>query len=63
MAFVCENFPERHISKENFMDIQRAIGRIVNELLEEGFTHRQVDTYLEKGAANMVSHDEITKDW
>ena len=45
------------------MDIQWAIGQIVNELLEEGLTHRQVDTYLEKGSANMVSHDEITKDW
>ena len=35
MAVVCENYPEIQISKENF---QPAIGLIVDELPEEGFT-------------------------
>jgi len=45
------------------MDIQQAIGRIVNKLPEEGFTPMLVDTYREKGTAIMVYHDEMTKDW
>ena len=38
VAVVCENYLESQISKENFTDFQRAIGRLVNELPEEGFT-------------------------
>jgi hypothetical protein len=34
---VSENYPESQISKENFADIQQAIGRLVDELPEEGF--------------------------
>jgi len=34
VAIVCENYPENQISKENFTDIQPAIGLIVNELPE-----------------------------
>jgi len=63
VAVVCENYPEGQNSKENFTDIQRAIGRLVEELPEEGFTPRLVDSYLVKGAAIMVCHDELTKDW
>ena len=62
MAVVCENYPESRISKENFTDIQRAIGQLVDELPEEGFTLRLVDSYWAKGAAIMVCHDELTKD-
>ena len=63
MAVVCENYPERQISTENFTDIQGAIGRLVDELPEEGFTPRLVDSYWAKGAAITVCHDESTKDW
>jgi len=63
VAVVRENYPESQISKQNFTDIQRAIGRILDELPEEGFTPRLVDSYWAKGAAIMVCHDEVTKDW
>ena len=59
---VCKNYPQNQISKENFTDIQRAIGRIEDELPEEGFTLRLVDSYRAKGAAIMVCHDEMTND-
>ena len=51
------------ISRENFADIQQAIGRLVDELPEEGFTPRLVYSYWAKGAAIMVCHDELIKDW
>jgi hypothetical protein len=35
----------------------------VDELPEEGFTPRLVDSYWSKGAAIMVCHDESTKEW
>jgi len=63
VAVVCGNYPENQISKQNFTDIKRAIGQLVDELPEEGFTHRLVDSYWAKGAAIMVCHDESTKDW
>ena len=63
MVVVCENYLESQISKENFTDIQRAIGRLMDELPEEGFTRRLVDSYWAKRAANMVCHDKLTKDW
>ena len=44
-------------------DIQRVIGRLVDELPEEGLAPRLVDSYWAKGAAIMVCHDESTKDW
>ena len=63
MATFCENYPNSQISKEDFTDIQRAIGRLVDELPEEGFTPRLVDSYWAKGAVIMVCHDEPTEDW
>ena len=63
MAVISENYPESQLSKENFIDIQRAIGRLVDELPEEGFTPRLVDSYWAKGAAIMVCHDVPTKEW
>ena len=35
----------------------------MDELPEEGFTPRLVDSYWSKGAAIMVCHDELTRDW
>jgi len=63
VAVVCENYPESQISKEKFSDIQRAIGWLVDQLPEEGFTPRLVDSYWAKGVAIIVCHDELTKDW
>jgi hypothetical protein len=60
---VCEDYLGSQISKLNFTDIQRAIGRLVDELPEDGFTPRLVDSYWAEGAAIMVCHDELTKDW
>jgi hypothetical protein len=54
VAVVCEDYPDSHISKENFTAIQRAIGRLVDELPEEGLTPRLVTSYWAKGAAIMV---------
>jgi hypothetical protein len=48
--------------RDNFVDNQRAIGRLVDELPEEGFTPRLADSYWAKGAAIMVCQDELTKD-
>ena len=36
VAVVCEDYPESQISKLNFTDIQRAIGRLVDEPLRRG---------------------------
>jgi hypothetical protein len=63
MADVYENYPEGQLSNDNFADIQRAIGRLVDKLPEEGFAPRLVNLYWVKGEAIMVCHDEQTKDW
>jgi hypothetical protein len=38
MAIICDGYAEAQVSKENFINIQRAIGKLVDELHEEGFT-------------------------
>jgi hypothetical protein len=63
VAVVGDDYPRSSISRENFLDIQRDIGRLVDELPEEGFTPRLVDSYWTKGAAIMVCQDEATRDW
>ena len=63
MVVVCENYPESQISKETFVDTQWAISQLVDELPEEGFTPKLVDSYCAKGAAIMVCHNEMTKHW
>jgi hypothetical protein len=63
VAIECEDYPGGQISRDNFADIQRAIGRLVDGLLEEGFTPRLVDSYWSKGAAIMVFQDTDTRDW
>jgi hypothetical protein len=45
------------------MAIQKAVGRLVDELPEEGFTPGLVDSYWDKGAAIMVCQDQETCDW
>ena len=63
MAVINEDYPESQISKDDFVNIQRVIGRLVDELPDEGFIPRLVDSYWAKGAAIMVCHDESTRDW
>jgi hypothetical protein len=63
VAVVCEDHPRRQISRQNFADIQRAFGRLVDELPEEGFTPRLVDSYRAKMTAILVCQGELTKDW
>jgi hypothetical protein len=45
------------------VDIQRVIGRLVDELPEESLTPMLVDSCWAKGAAILVCHDESTKHW
>jgi len=63
MAIVCEGYLGVQVSRENFVDIQRAICGLVDELPEEVFTPRFIDTYWTKRAANVVCQDKETKDW
>jgi hypothetical protein len=63
MAIVGEDWPGIQISRENFVDIQWAIGRLVDELPEEGFTLWLVESCWAKEAAIMVCQDEQTRDW
>jgi hypothetical protein len=61
VAIVCEDYPGVQISRDNFVDIQRAISRLVDELPEERFIPRLVHTYWSKGAAIMVCQDTETR--
>ena len=63
MAILCEGYPGDQIARDNFVDMQRAIGRLVDGLPEEGVTHRLVDSYWGKVAAIMVYQDSDTKEW
>jgi hypothetical protein len=58
VAILCKEYPKEQISRENFTDIQRAIGRLVDELSEEGFPPG-----WSTDAAIMVCHDGPTKEW
>jgi hypothetical protein len=63
MTIVCDGYPEIQVSREKFVSIQRAIGGLVDELPEEQFTPKIIDTNCTKEAAIMVSKDEETKYW
>jgi hypothetical protein len=63
VVIVGEDYPRSSLSRGNFLDIQRAIGWLVNGLPEEGLTPLLVDSYWTKGAAIMVCQDEDTGDW
>ena len=60
---MCDGYLGVQVSRENFVDIQRAFSGLVDELPEEWFTPRLIDTYWTKGAAVVVCQDEETKDW
>jgi hypothetical protein len=63
MAIVYDGYPEVQGSRENFINIQRGIGGLVDELPEEGFTPRLIDMYWTRGAAVVVCLDEGTREW
>ena len=63
IAVVCDDYPKTQVSREHFVDIQRSIGRLVDELPEEGFTPRLANSYWLKRAAIIVCQDETTRDW
>jgi hypothetical protein len=44
VAIVCEDYLVTQISRENFVDVQKAAGRLVDGLPEEGFTPQLLDT-------------------
>jgi len=46
MAIVCVVYLEAQVFKENFVNIQQAIGGLVDEL--QGFTSRLINTYRQK---------------
>jgi hypothetical protein len=48
LAVFGEDYPKRQLSRKNFLDIKRAIGRLVDELPEEGLTLRLADSYWSK---------------
>lgn len=58
MAILCDSYPQMQVSKENFVKIRRAIDGLVDNLPEEWFTHKLIDTCRAKGATTMVCHDE-----
>jgi hypothetical protein len=63
VAIVCKDYPETQNPRDMFGDIQRAVGRLADELPEGGFTPQLLDTYWSKGAAIMVCQDQDTCDW
>jgi hypothetical protein len=60
---VCVGYPGTQVSKDNFVAIQKAVGRLVDELPEEGFTPGLADSYWAKRAVIMVCQDQETCDW
>jgi hypothetical protein len=63
VAIVCEGYLGTQVSKDNFLAIQKAMGRLMDELPEEGFTPGLADSYWAKGAAIMVCQDQETCNW
>jgi hypothetical protein len=62
MAIICDGYLKVQVSKDGFGKIQRAIGGLVDEVPEEGFTPKLIDTYWAIRAA-IVVYLETIKDW
>jgi len=62
IAVVCGVYSKTQVSRKHFVDIKRAIGRLVDELPGKGFTPRLADFYWSKGAAILVYQHEMTRD-
>ena len=54
IAIVCGGYLTAQVSKKDFGNTQWVIGGLVDELPEEGFVPRLIDTYWVKGAAILV---------
>jgi hypothetical protein len=61
MATACNGYLKVHVSKEKFVNIQQVIGGLVDELPEEGFTPRLINTYWARGAAILVARTSRTR--
>jgi len=55
MAIACGGYLTAQVSKKDFGNTQWVIGGLVDELPEEGFAPRLIDTYWAKGAAILVA--------
>jgi hypothetical protein len=62
MVIVCDAYPQVQVSKENFVNIQRAIDGL-KDGLPEGFTHKLINTYTGKRATSVVYQEEETQNW
>ena len=60
MTIICNGYPDVQVSKENFINIQQAIGGLVGVLPEEGFIPKLIGTYGAKEAAIMLCQDKKT---
>jgi len=60
MAIVCSGYLTAPVSKGHFVNTQWLIGGLVDELPEEGFAPRLIDTYWAKGAAILVARTSRT---
>jgi hypothetical protein len=63
VAIVTVDYPREPISRDGFTEIQKGIGRLVDELTEKGFTPTLVDPCWSKGADIVVCQVEATKEW
>jgi hypothetical protein len=63
VATVCEDYLETLIPRKKFVDIQKAVGRLVDGLPEEGLTLQLLNAYWSKGVMIMVCQDQETCDW
>jgi hypothetical protein len=63
MTIVCNGCLDVQVSKENLINIQRAVDGLVGAFSEDGFIPKLVGTYWAKGAAIMVCQDKETRDW
>lgn len=63
MTIICNGYLDVQVSRENLINIQRAIGGLVGTFPEEGFIPKLIGIYWAKGAAIVVCQDTETRDW
>ena len=64
MTIVCNGYLDVQVSKENLINIQRAIGGLGGRAFSEGgLIPKLIGTYWAKGAAIVVCQDKETRDW
>lgn len=63
MTIVCNGYLDVHVSKENLINIQRAIDGPMGAFREDGFIPKLIGTCWAKGATIVVCRDKETRDW